>query len=299
MKRTRAEAMRVGIFVLLTGAMLVGGLLWIAGSSFLRPVARYSVLFEQSVSGLTAGADVQYQGVVVGRVRHIVLTADIPPRVAVGIELKPDTPIQIDTTAMLIGSLVTGIRFIQLSGGSAAAGPLAEGGVIHGVVPSFERLGDRLESIADRADNILKSLQENVFTSENAEHVTSLARDLSSAVRRLDATLAGLQSEQTGKNLAALVRNANESVEDFQRRRDGLYGGLSQALRGLAATAQQTRELIDRTQTELTRTTGSVEALLADLARTTDRLRETVDVIGSNPGVLLRGRTIPEREFAK
>jgi len=298
-KRTRADAIRVGLFILVAGAMLFGGLLWIAGSSFLRPVARYSVLFAQSVSGLTAGADVQYQGVVVGRVRNIVLTADIPPKVAVGIELKPGTPVQTDTTAVLVGSLVTGIRFVQLSGGTDAAGSLPEGGWIYGVVPSFERLGDRLESISDRVDGILRSLQENVFTDENAEHVTTLARDLSSAVRRLDATLAGFQSEQTGKDLAALVRNANETVQDFQARRESLYGGLTQALRQLAATAQQTRELVERTQTELTRTTGSVESLLADLARTTDRLREAVDVIGSNPGVLLRGRSIPEREFTR
>ena len=79
MKRRRADLIKVGIFVLVSGAVLVGGLLWIAGSHLLRPVDSYTVLFDRSVTGLTAGANVEYKGVVVGRVRDIRLTADLPP----------------------------------------------------------------------------------------------------------------------------------------------------------------------------------------------------------------------------
>jgi phospholipid/cholesterol/gamma-HCH transport system substrate-binding protein len=306
MRRTRADAIRVGLFVLVAGALLGGGLLWIAGSSFLRPVARYEILFEKSVSGLNAGADVQSQGVVVGRVRDIRLTHDIPPKVAVAVDLVPGTSVQTDTTAVLVGSLVTGIRFIELTGGTPAAGRLEPGGWIPGTVPSFEKLGEGLQSIADRVDGLLKGLQEQIFTEGNAQKLTELVSDLRSVVHKLDATMSVFQTEQTGKDLAALARDAssvakhaNEALADFQGRREGLYGGLNDALRELGAAAGQTRELASRTQSELATTAGSIETLLAELTRTADRLREAVDVIGSDPGVLLRGRPVPEREFAR
>src|SRR5438093_8126686 len=119
-KRRRTAV--VGAFVVGVGVLLLIALLWLAGSRFLRPVDRYKVVFKGSVSGLLEGAAVELQGVTVGKVEDIHLTTDSPPRVQVDIEVKPGTPVKRDTVARLSGSLVTGIGFIQLSGGSQQAG---------------------------------------------------------------------------------------------------------------------------------------------------------------------------------
>lgn len=173
-------------------------------------------------------------------------------------------------------------------------------------MPSLEKLGGSLQTIADRVDGLLENLQDKVFTDTNAEKLTGMVSDLHSVVHKLDATMNLFQAQETGKDLADLVheasrvaKNANEALGDFQGRRAGLYGGLDTALRELGAAAQQTRDLASRTQSELATTAGSIETLLVELTRTADRLREAVDVIGSDPGVLLRGRPVPEREFAE
>jgi phospholipid/cholesterol/gamma-HCH transport system substrate-binding protein len=306
MKRTRRDAIRVGIFVVIAGTLLAGGLLWIAGSRFFRPVATYNVLFEKSVSGLNAGANVEYQGVVVGRVRDIQLTSDIPPNVAVIIDLNPETPVRTDTIAALLGSLVTGIKFIQLQGGSESAGPLAAGGVIHGDVTSLEQFRDQLAEMADRALNILRRFDEQVFTPEISAQVTSFVANLSGVAKTLNDTLGTFRSEETGRDIAQLVRdlssateNLNKVLTDFYARRDSLYGGIETTLRHLDEVVTQTRDLVKTATQQVGGTSTSIGGLLGDLGNATSRLQETIDVIRSDPSLLLRGREVKPRELER
>ena len=306
MKRTREDAIRVGIFVLVAGLLLAGGLLWIAGSRFFRPVATYTVLFEKSVSGLNAGANVEYQGVVVGRVRDIQLTRDIPPKVAVIIDIKPDTPVRTDTIAALLGSLVTGIKFIQLQGGSEAGGPLASGGYIYGDVTSLEQFRDQLAEIADRALNILRRMDEEVFTPEISGQVQSFVANLSGVAKTLNATLEALHAENTGRDFAELVRAMSQAVtkldaviSDFYARRGTIYGGVETTLKHIDEVVTQTRELMKTANQQVSGTSGSVGTLLNDLGVATNRLQETLDVIRSDPSLLIRGREVKPRELQK
>ena len=117
--------LKVGLFVTVSFFVLTGSLLWLAGSRFLQPVDTYIILFEESVSGLLPGAAVEYQGVTIGTVETLQLTQETPPRARVRIALQPGTPIRQDRMALLIGSFVNGIRYIELTGGSSAV-PLLE-----------------------------------------------------------------------------------------------------------------------------------------------------------------------------
>jgi phospholipid/cholesterol/gamma-HCH transport system substrate-binding protein len=306
MKRTRGDALRVGIFVVVTGTLLVGALLWIAGSRFFRPVSSYTVLFEKSVSGLNAGANVEYQGVVVGRVRDIQLTRDIPPKVAAIIDLKPDTPVRSDTIAALLGSLVTGIKFIQLQGGSEGAGALPPGSYIYGDVTSIEQFRDQLAEIADRAINILRRMDEEVFTPEVSDQVKSFVANLSGVAKTLNTTLEALRTEETGRDISQLIRDMsvavnqlNNVIGDFYARRDNIYGGLETALKHIDEVVTQTRELVKAATEQVGGASGALGTLLGDLGLATNRLQETLDVIRSDPSVLIRGREVKPRELER
>jgi phospholipid/cholesterol/gamma-HCH transport system substrate-binding protein len=304
MKRTRENLIRVGIFVLMAGALLAGGLLWIAGTRLFRPVDRYTVLFEDSVTGLNAGANVEYQGVVVGRVRDIQLTGDLPPKVAVIADIEPGTPIRTDTVAALLGSLVTGIKYIQLQGGSPRSDPLLPGGTIRGDVTSLEQFRDQIQQVADRAVNILRRLDEEVFTTVNSHRVSAFLADLTKVAQSLGSTFETFRAEQTGKDVSQLVRQLNEIagrlnviVTDFDSRREGIYGDFASTLRHLDETVRETRSLVRSANEQIGGTSTSVGGLLGELTATVNRLQETIDVIRSNPSVLLWGRSLPEREL--
>jgi phospholipid/cholesterol/gamma-HCH transport system substrate-binding protein len=304
MNRSRSDLIRVGLFVVVAGSILVIGLLWIAGSRFFRPVATYVVKFDRSVTGLNAGANVEYQGVVVGRVRTIQLTPEIPPNVAVAIDVDPSTPVREDTQAALLGSLVTGIKYIELQGGSKEANPVPPGGTIRGVAPSLEQFRDRLNDIADRVTSILENLQKNVFTPQNSEKLARMLTDMGEIAESLNQSLQIFRNKKTAKEVAKLVGDlaeatdtVNKVMQDFYKRRDTIYVPLESTLKNLDATTQEARDLLKDAGSQIGGTGQSLSRLLADLVLATGRLQETLDVIRSDPSMLIRGRNIPKREY--
>lgn len=304
MKGRRSDLVKVGIFVLLTGTVLVGGLAWIAGARLFRPIDTYSIVFEDSVSGLKPGATVEYQGVAVGRVRDIELTADLPPRVKVTADLEPGTPIREDTMAVLAGSLVTGIKYIELHGGTGEAPPLPEGGTIEGEVSSLDQFQNKVTLIADRAIDVIRRLDREVFTTANAKKIDRFLTDLSTATETFSKTLEAFRTEETGKEVARLVRELSEVatglnaiVQDFKGRRGELYKNLEGAFRDLRGLLEETRRLIEGTRSEIRGTGESVGELVNEFEETIDKLQETLDLIQSDPSLLLRGRNVPEREI--
>jgi phospholipid/cholesterol/gamma-HCH transport system substrate-binding protein len=303
-KRTRSDLIRVGLFVVVATAILAGGLLWIAGSRLLRPVDTYTVVFKDSVSGLNAGSNVEYQGVVVGRVRAIGLTGDLPPMVAVVIDLEPGTPVRADTEAALVGSLVTGLQYIQLHGGTGAAEPLPEGGTLRGDTRSLEEFRARASRIADLAVTIMSRLEKNVFTEENTEKLSTVLTDLNKVAGGLSTTIESFRTEGTGADLAQLVAkltemtdNLNLVVKDFYGRRDDFYGNFRTTLKHVDEVVVDARKLVQATTSQVGGTSGSLGTLMQELTAATNRLQETLDVIRSDPSVLLWGRSVPEREF--
>jgi phospholipid/cholesterol/gamma-HCH transport system substrate-binding protein len=305
MTRTRRELVRVGLFALVSGGMLVAGLLWIAGSRVLRPRDTYQVIFVESVSGLSAGSQVEYQGVAIGRVREIRLTQDIPPKVSVMVALEPGTPVRRDTHAVLLGSIVTGIQYIELQGGSEEAGALPPGGVIPGSVPSLVNFRDRLDRVADLALKILTRLEQDVFTQRNAEKISLLIDDLGSVAGRLDRASETLEGEHAEEDLAQMIRRVTRAADavnrvfsDFYARREELYGGLTTTARDLDEAIVELRGVLGAARTGMGGE-GGPAGLVEGLEQATRRLQETLDLIEADPSLLVRGREIPEREFER
>ncbi len=304
MRRNRSDLILVGVFVLVTGTVLLGVLLWIAGANIFRDNAQYTVLFDRSVSGLTPGATVEFQGVAVGRVADLYLTEDIPPRVAVVLDVRPGTPLRKDTRAALVGSLVTGIKFIQLQGGSDQEPLLPPDSWIAGDVTSLEQFRDRAVEMMDRALNILQRLDEKVFNEGNNEKLSQFVNDLSAVASSLRSGLEVFQAQGTTTTLADLVKQVSSVAHkldsiltDLQANKDQLVGGVTDTVKRVDETVIAIRELVRTLNAQLSSTSGSVGTVLGDLSTVTQRLEETVDAIRGDPSLLLRGRDVPEREF--
>lgn len=300
---TRArDLMLVGLFVLGAGTVLIGALLWLAGANVFRPVDRYEIVFDRSVSGLTPGASVEYQGVIIGRVQDIRLTEEIPPRVSVTIDIEPGTAIQRDTTAELLGSIVTGIKWIALKGGSEAAGPLEAGGTIPGDVTSLEELSNQAAEIGRRVLNVLEDLDDEVFTAENNARIAQFVTDVSMIANDLRTTIAPFSEARTGETLAEAIDHAGEAARNVDRlfaelREGEVIRDVDGALDAIQSTAVETRELVRALREELGGAGGALTGLIAQLAAATQRLEETLTLIQTDPSLLLRGRTPTEAEL--
>ena len=115
----------VGLFVLVLGTALVAGVLWLAsGGTFQKKFDLYLAIEDESVAGLNLNAPVKYNGVDVGKVRDIRLDPGNPERVNLLFAIERGTPIKEDTVAVLKTQGLTGIAYVELSGGARDAQPL-------------------------------------------------------------------------------------------------------------------------------------------------------------------------------
>jgi len=301
--------LKVGLFVTVSFFILAAAILWLAGSRFLQKVVHYQIIFDKSVSGLLPGAAVEYQGVTVGKVDDIHLTRDTPPRAAVRIALQPDTPVRQDTTALLVGSLVTGIRIIELEGGSPNAPPLQPGGTIPVQGGGFEEFRDRASEIADRLADVLDRIEQGLLTSENSAAISSFLRNIAALSESLKTSLDDVSTPESRAALKVMVDNLAQAAAGIKKVTEIINETRGELLKDSKATIVQIRQTAAVTADlakEVTQLTKHVDELLGEnrtelkqaltnLADTSRHLKETADSLRSNPSELLWGRTLPEK----
>jgi phospholipid/cholesterol/gamma-HCH transport system substrate-binding protein len=115
----------------------------------------YRIHFPESVSGLTAGDSVKFQGVDVGTVKSMAIDPDDSRRVRVDVRLRKETPVRTDTRASLTMKGITGVVFIELNGGDPAAKSLLE--VTRGdAVPEIPSEKTGLKAALDNLPKVLE-----------------------------------------------------------------------------------------------------------------------------------------------
>jgi phospholipid/cholesterol/gamma-HCH transport system substrate-binding protein len=107
-----------GLFIIGLSVAAALFAVWLTSSGH-RDVVVYRIHFTESVSGLTLGDTVKFHGVDVGTVKALAIDVVDPRRVQVDVALRKDTPVKTDTKATLRFKGITGVIFIELSGGAA------------------------------------------------------------------------------------------------------------------------------------------------------------------------------------
>ena len=97
---------------------------WFSGKDAGAKLNAYRIIFNGSVSGLSRGAQVLYNGLQVGEVTSLELLPDDPSKVVARVEIDARTPMNVDTRARLEFQGLTGVASIQLSGGGPGSAPL-------------------------------------------------------------------------------------------------------------------------------------------------------------------------------
>jgi phospholipid/cholesterol/gamma-HCH transport system substrate-binding protein len=259
----------VGGFVLLLGAVLIAGVLWLAsGGAIQKQYDLYLAIEDESVAGLNLNAPVKYNGVDVGKVRDIQLNASNPARVNLLFAIERGTPVKEDTVAVLKTQGLTGIAYVELSGGAPGSPPLrAAAGSPYPVIRTKPSLGARLENVLTSVLAKLDSTSNNInaiLSDENRAAFTSALADIAAVAHTLAA------------------------------RKDAIDTGIADAAQTLEHTAQATAQMasvLDR----IGRGADAVENMSNEVIKTSVSTGETVDAIGVDVK-RLGAETLPELE---
>lgn len=295
----------VGSFVLVLGAVLIAVTLWLAsGGAFQKKYDLYLAISEESVAGLNLNAPVKYNGVDVGKVRQIQLDPANPEHVNLLFAIERGTPIKEDTVAVLKTQGLTGIAYVELSGGAdhsplLQARPGSEYPVIRTKPSLAARLENILTSVLAKLDSTSNSLNA-LLGPENQAAIKSTLADLASVAHTLAARNesidAGLvDAARTMKNSARVSAELEPLIARIGRGADAVEkmgNEVSQTSTSAGRTIHAVGSDINRVTAE---TLPQLERLLGELSVLTTSLRRLSQQTERDPSGLLFGhKPVPE-----
>ena len=116
---TKINFFKIGLFIVISTILLLGVIFWLGKYGFEKNrFDRYSIYFKESISGLNVGSTVKYRGYEVGNVEKIKINANNSEEIELDIIIKKGTPIKEDIYAVLGNLGITGLKYIELKGGS-------------------------------------------------------------------------------------------------------------------------------------------------------------------------------------
>jgi phospholipid/cholesterol/gamma-HCH transport system substrate-binding protein len=191
----RARYVLIGLFVL---AVVMGGfgfVYWLNNRGGLGERRVYQIEFDGSISGLSAGSDVLFNGLTVGEVSTLDLVSDNPSKVLATIALDQRTPVRTDTHVGLVFSGLTGTAAIALTGGSAEAPePTATNGQPPLLVADPAAMKDLTQAARETLGRIDGLIGDNAANLKDAiTNIASFSAALGRNAGNVDGIVQGLQ----------------------------------------------------------------------------------------------------------
>lgn len=192
---TQARYTLVGSFVLAAILAVFAFVYWLHNTGGIGDRQIFQVRFQSTVSGLLKGSTVLFNGIRVGEVTDIQLSADAPKDVLVTLAVDRSAPVRADTVVNVDFQGLTGAPVIELSGGDPGAALLTAG---PDGPPLLNASAESTQSLTQSARGTLNRLDKVIDDNSEALHdaitgISNFAGVLSRNSERIDGILAGLE----------------------------------------------------------------------------------------------------------
>lgn len=295
---TRANYALIGAFTLAMVFAAFSFVYWFSGPSQIGKQEVYQIVFSGSVSGLTRGSSVLFNGVKVGEVTHLAIAEKDPSKVDVLVKIDQRTPVKTNTRARLETRGFTGVADVLLVGGTPGAPDLvaqegrrypeiqAERSEIQNLLGNVQNLSTKAAEVLVKLDKLLDENKDTISgTLKNAEAFTRTLADNSN-------------------NISSFIKDAAEAAHSLKP--------VAARLDSFLATGEKTLKAIDPKQ--LKAITGNVasasnslktfsatglkqyEQLAVDARKAVDTLDQAIKSIERDPSQFIWGpsQTTPE-----
>ena len=295
---TRASYILVGSFVLGLIAALVGVAIWLAGIEFNKAPTKYLTHFTGDVTGLGIGSPVRYRGVPMGSVRDIRLDPNNVERVRVLMEVSSNAPIKEDTVAEISLQGITGVAFVQLTGGTQAAARLvakpgeiaviqSSPSLLQEVIGKLPQFLGKAVSIADRVSELFSKQNLNAvsMTLTNLQNLSETMQSDQGDLRRLlrEGRSAAVALRAAASDLNLITAQVNKKIGPVFGATEKTMADISKAAAtinnitsGIQAILEDNREpLRDFSQSglyEFSQFIAEARVLVDSLTRLTNRI---------------------------
>ena len=321
---TRAQKTRLGLFLLgALGLFAFAAIVKIGPHLFTHHDA-YHVRMPNGVSGLQPGAQVTYNGLLVGSVDSLQIDPKDVAIVDIELALAGDTVIPEDAKATVVMQGITGSRYVELAGGTNGARHRLPGEEIPAGLSLMDELADRGRDIAVRITGLLESVQSIATGPEGTRVKTIIAHTdrilesldalLTESAPRISAMIARLDTVSdtlapalvnAGNDLAGIMEDARATIRSVRTTADTLRDTVQRVSRDMVGplltrvsdAAQHVDQLVSHADGFLGRTQADVHRGVEAMVHGVDSFSDLADMLRSDPSSLVLGRTAKPREL--
>lgn len=177
---------KIGIFVVSFFVLFILFAFWLGKYGMdSKKYDNYFVNFNETISGLNIGSAVKFMGYEIGFVDDIKIDNKKDEEIKVRLSILKDTPIKEDNFAVLGSVGITGLKYIELKGGSSNSRELKEFETIH----SHKSTLNTIEEFAkDLSKEFIEFTQifKTILNDENIKHFSQTLENSSNLTKKLD-----------------------------------------------------------------------------------------------------------------
>ncbi len=302
---TKEQKVRVGAFFFI-GIILVTALFFFSiGKSLFREKEIYHIRFENvSVSGLEKGGNVKYHGITVGEIQDIRVSRKDIGNVIVTISVDKGTPIKKDMKANLVMMGITGLKQIELSGGTNRSEDLSEGSFIEtgtsaiaDITGEAQIIADKVELLLNNLNNFASTANQQAFSdilanadyllehnrepiSQSIQDTADIAANIRGASADLQSTAAEIKTLVEGEQLDTILRKVEGVADSSQLLVEEMRGSMEpQRLERITENIAEFTDMMKGDKTmSIMQQTGDILAELKTILRQTDKTSQTIDM---------------------
>lgn len=312
---SRLQKVRLGIFFVVSIAALIILIGVIVVPGILKEKDIYYVGFSNvSLTGLQEGSKVKYHGLNVGQVTDISIDPDDIRRVIVELTLEPDVPIKKDTKADITMLGITGLKVVELRGGTNESEELPEEGFILPGRSITEMITGKAEVISEKAEIVLNNIS-RLTSTDNREQLEQFLRNAAQTAKHLNDVLGTnkqtLQrslknTEQITTDVHSLIVTTDSLISKFNAitRSDTVdvildnLAAISKSLKEaelvtlineLNKTLSYSTKVLKEVDVSIMKTRSELGTTVETLKESVEYLNQIVRMISEDPSILVRG----------
>jgi phospholipid/cholesterol/gamma-HCH transport system substrate-binding protein len=239
---------------------------------------QYKVLF-LSNNGLEKQANVRISGIRIGRVSDMRVLPDQGNKVELTLDVDADAVIKEDVKVSIKTQGLVGKKYVDISGGSADAKPLAPGTVLYGEESiRLEDLTRMAMEVAGRLKGVALDVERIVRNVDRTIGDPALARNVKNAVRNVNEITEN--TKVMTENMKVMTQNKEEVAETLR--------SLPELLKKVDASMANLKELTERTNELVGENRKNVDATMENVKVTTDNLKALTEDVKKHPWKLIR-----------
>lgn len=290
---SKAQKIRLGVFILVALIIFFLILGMIIGNKLIKKTDTYYIHYTNvSVGGLSVGGAVQYHGIRIGSVEDMSIDPDNVSTIIVEISVKEGTPIKKDVTAVLSNVGITGLKQVELKGGTPGKKNFAPGNIIPAGKSTLDMISGKAEVISQKIERVLNNLA-RMTNKQNMKNLDSIIANTNQSLKIVNHIIASNETDFTKSinNVASISSELTILLQDVRKKTEKLdVEKFNTTLTSTSEAVENINQAVDNINYTFSQSREDIIYSIQLLKETMQNLNEFSRLIAEDPSNIFKKR---------